>query len=395
MSLPALVEPVPALSEDEQARTVRQTLLPELGEIGQRRLAGARVLVLGGGGLGAPVLQYLAAAGVGSIGVVDDDDIEVSNLHRQVLHSAQDVGTAKTASAQRRVLDLNPRAQVQTHQVRLTAANAATLIAGHDVVLDGTDNFDTRYLVADTCSDLGIPLVWASVLRFDAQVTVFWSRPPAPAHPVTLRDLFPHPPAPGQVPSCAEAGVLGSLCGIAGSIMATEAIKLISGLGEVLLGRVAVIDALRMRIEEVPLASGPLSPEQHTGWRAGEAIRPPEQVQQLDLPALRHLAEHGATTDVVLVDVREPAEAGADALPGAINVPVSELIQAGRGPGASAQIAAVLADAGVPEQAQMITYCAAGVRATRATRLLTGAGRDAAVLAPGAVEEMREQGAGR
>src|SRR5690625_3998835 len=252
-SLPPLVDPVPALPAAEQARTARQTRLPEFGEIGQRRLAGAKVLVVGAGGLGAPVLQYLAAAGVGSISIIDDDVVEASNLHRQVIHSHRDLGRSKAENARDQVLGLNPQAQVHLHRVRLTEANAHQILGGHHLVLDGTDTFPTRYLVADTCAELGIPLVWGSVLRFDAQVSVFWSAPPAPARPVVLRDLFPNPPEPGTVPSCAEAGVIGSLCGIAGSIMATEAIKLITGMGDVLLGRVAVVDALSMRIHEVPL----------------------------------------------------------------------------------------------------------------------------------------------
>lgn len=411
-SLPPLVEPGPELSAAERARTARQTLLPELGEIGQRRLANARILVMGGGGLGAPVLQYLAAAGVGSITIVDDDDVDLSNLHRQVIHAAADVGTAKTDSARRRVLALNPGVEVQTHRVRLTEENASSVLAGHDVVLDGTDNFTTRYLVDDTCAALGIPLVWASVLRFDAQVAVFWSRPPAPATGVTLRDLFGEPPPPGSVPSCAEAGVIGSLCGITGSIMATEAIKLIAGIGQVLLGRVAVIDALAMQVHEIPLvpqrsAAGPASDHPGTtGLGAGPALASPpdratedglvspDPVEELDLADFRQLREQARPDAVVLLDVREPAESAADALPGAVNVPVSALTQAARGGAAVTAIAELLTGSDVPVAAHLVTYCAAGVRAARATRLFTAAGRSSEVLAPAAVDELRALGEG-
>lgn len=428
-SLPPLVEPVPLLSEDERARTVRQTLLPEFGEIGQRRLAAARVLVVGAGGLGAPVLQYLAAAGVGSISIIDDDVVESSNLHRQVIHSHDDLGLPKADNARRQVLGLNPRAEVQVHRVRLEADNAEQILRGHDLVLDGTDTFATRYLVADTCAELGIPLVWGSVLRFDAQVSVFWSAPPSPVPPVTMRDLFPHPPAPGEVPSCAEAGVIGSLCGIAGSMMATEAVKLITGMGQVLLGRIAVIDALTMRISEIPLHTGRSVEE--TGNRAEEAgsradpgthaadpepaaartapvsmnataptpvtghplgaVSPADPVTTLDLPAFEQRRDHTDQAATVLLDVREPHEADHDALPGAVNVPISALLQAARGTDEAGALTALLRDAGLNTRQDLVTYCSAGVRAARATRLLTRAGWTSAVLIPEAVDHLREQ----
>lgn len=431
-SLPPLVEPVPVLPGEERARTVRQTLLPEFGEMGQRRLAAARVLVVGAGGLGAPVLQYLAAAGVGSIGIIDDDVVEASNLHRQVIHSHDDLGLPKADNARRQVLGLNPRAEVQVHRVRLVPENAERILRGHDLVLDGTDTFATRYLVADTCAELGIPLVWGSVLRFDAQVSVFWSAPPAPAPPVTMRDLFPHPPAPGEVPSCAEAGVIGSLCGMAGSIMATEAIKLITGMGQVLLGRVAVIDALTMRISEIPLHTGTLAAEAEPAAgspgepdagavtdppsaepavagvaASGSSAAPvasqpglplgvgePNPITSLDLRAFQQRRDRTDTGAIVLLDVREPAEAAQDALPGAINVPISALLQAARGGDEVGAVTAVLREAGLDTErdlVDLVTYCSAGVRAARATRLLTRSGWTSAVLTPGAVDLLREQ----
>ncbi|MGC0271385.1 ThiF family adenylyltransferase [Pseudactinotalea sp. Z1739] len=402
-SLPPLVEPVPALSATEAARTARQTLLPEFGEIGQRRLAAARVLVVGAGGLGAPVLQYLAAAGVGGLTIIDDDVVEASNLHRQVIHAHEDLGSSKAQNARRRVLGLNPGAQVRLHEERLTDDNAARILTGHDLVLDGTDTFATRYLVADTCAELAIPLVWGSVLRFDAQVSVFWSAPPSPAAPVTMRDLFPRPPAPGTVPSCAEAGVIGSLCGIAGSMMATEAIKLITGMGQVLLGRVAVIDALTMRVHEVPLHTGrgaheavPAMGETASapGAAVGDplgAVRPPDGVTTLDLGAFQQRRDRTDKAATVLLDVREPDEAAHDALPGAVNVPISALLQAARGADETQAVTDLLRRAGLDDEQDVVTYCSAGVRAARATRLLTRAGWTSAVLAPGAVDHLRQE----
>jgi adenylyltransferase/sulfurtransferase len=248
-----LVEPGPPLPPDEVARTARQVLLPGLGETGQRRLAAARVLVVGAGGLGSPVLSYLAAAGVGTLGVVDDDIVDVSNLHRQVIHTVSEVGQPKVLSAARRVRGLSPHIDVEAYQVRLDTDNAERLLDGWDVVLDCTDSFTTRYTVADACAALGVPLVWGTLLGLDGQVSVFWSRPPAGAPALRLRDLFPQPPAPGTVPLCEQAGVLGALCGIVGAMMAAEAVKLVVGFGDVLLGRVAVVDVATMRVHEVPL----------------------------------------------------------------------------------------------------------------------------------------------
>lgn len=414
--LPPLVEPGPPLGADEARRTVRQTRLPELGEVGQRRLAAARVLVIGAGGLGAPALLYLAAAGVGTIGVVDDDEVSLTDLHRQVIHATAAVGEPKVVSAARRLTELAPDLVVETHRVRLDESNAHDLLRGYDLVLDGTDTFATRYLVSDTCAELGVPLVWASVLRFDAQVAVFWSRPPAGIAPVTLRDLFPEPPAPGSVPSCAEAGVLGALCGMVGSMMATEAVKLIIGAGQVLLGRVAVVDALGMRVREVPLlprtASAPTDiagapaeavgaspqvateglavgadPAPFTARATGDPRGPATASGDLSLDEYRALA--GADPAPVLLDVREPSEYAVDALPGAVNVPVSALAQASRhGPDV---VRALLAEAGADPAGLLVAYCAVGARSTRAVQLLVATGHRARTLAPAAVTAIRAE----
>ncbi|UNX55191.1 ThiF family adenylyltransferase [Georgenia sp. TF02-10] len=279
MALAPVVAPGPELTAEQVHRYSRHLLLDQLGREGQRRLLAARVLVLGAGGLGSPALLYLAAAGVGHLGIVDDDVVDPSNLQRQVIHTMADVGRPKVDSAAERVAALNPDVAVTRHRLRLDAANAHELLAGYDVVLDGTDNFPTRYLVSDVCAELGIPLVWASILRFDAQVAVFWSRPRAaddgdgdgdgddegdrgrngdrepdavPAA-VTLRDLFPTPPPPGSTPSCGQAGVLGAMCGQVGAVMAAEAVKFITGTGDPLLGRVLVLDVLAARSRELPL----------------------------------------------------------------------------------------------------------------------------------------------
>ncbi len=389
-ALPPLVRPTGHLTPDEARRTRRQTRLPELGETGQRRLAAARVLVVGAGGLGAPALMYLAAAGVGTIGIVDDDDVSDSDLHRQVIHTAAAVGEWKVTSAARRIGALAPEATIEPFHLRLDESNAESLLSGYDLVLDGSDNFATRYLVSDTCAALGLPLVWASVLRFDAQVAVFWSRPPDGVPPVTLRDLFPAPPAPDLVPSCAEAGVLGALCGIVGSMMAAEAVKLITGIGWPLLGRVAVVDALTMRVHEVPLAA-PLAPALPTPLAASESSVP----RATHLPDVRHgssVSREGRPAPARprptrLLDVREPSEYATDGLPEAVNLPVSELVQACHGgPG---RVAALLSAAGIAPGTRLVTYCSAGPRAARAAQLLGDCGWHAATLAPEAAARLR------
>src|SRR5699024_5369883 len=251
-SLGPLVEPSVELDTGQLARYARHLTLPEFGMDGQRRLASARVLVIGAGGLGAPALLYLAAAGVGTLGVIDDDVVEESNLHRQVIHGKSDLGRPKVDSARDSVVEVNPYVQVETHPYRLTRDNAVELFSRHHLILDGTDNFATRYLVADAAELADRPYVWGSILRFQGQVSVFWaSRGP------TYRDLFPEPPAPGTVPSCAEGGVLGVLPSAIRTAMGTEAIKLITGIGEPLLGRLLVHDALTMTYDTLHLQRDP------------------------------------------------------------------------------------------------------------------------------------------
>ena len=232
------------LSVAARARYARHLLLPEIGESGQRNLTGARVLVIGAGGLGSVTATYLAAAGVGTLGIVDDDVVDVSNLQRQVIHATVDVGRPKVDSAADRIAAINPLVRVERHQFRLTASNARQLVAAYDLVVDGADNFGTRYVVGDACALMGRPHVWGSIHRFDGQVSVWW-----PPHGPCYRCVFPLAPPPGTVPSCGEAGVLGSLCAAIGSVQATEAIKLLTGAGRPLVGRLLLHDALAQGVE--------------------------------------------------------------------------------------------------------------------------------------------------
>ncbi len=257
MLTPMTRHETPPLSPDELERYARHIVLPEIGGPGQQRLKRARVLVLGAGGLGAPVLEYLAAAGVGTLGIVDDDRVSLSNLQRQVIHDTAAVGQPKTESAKRAIARINPHVTVEIHPLRLTAENAATLVRGYDVVVDGSDNFDTRYALADACAVEKRPLVHAAVGRFDGSVTVlapYESRPDGVPNP-SYRDLFPEPPPAGLVPSCAVAGVLGALTGVIGTLQALEAIKLITGIGEPLIGRLLLYDALAARFDTIRYGS--------------------------------------------------------------------------------------------------------------------------------------------
>ncbi|WP_413451392.1 ThiF family adenylyltransferase [Georgenia phoenicis] len=388
MPLPPLVPPGPPLEREQVLRYSRHLLLEQLGELGQRRLRAARVLVMGAGGLGSPILHYLAAAGVGHVGIVDDDVVEATNLQRQVLHTTADVGRPKVDSAAEHVRALNDDVEVTRHHLRLDASNAREVIGGYDLVLDGTDNFPTRYLVADVCADLGLPLVWGSILRFDAQVAVFWSRPPQEAgYPgVTLRDLFPAPPPPGATPSCGQAGVLGAMCGQVGSLMAAEAVKLVTGVGEPLLGRVAVLDVLAARWSELPLRPRPcpVPPASRaelgydplglpvTTHAAAVLAAEPEPDGDDDAgPTLtaRELAERLAARErgggrFVLLDVREPTERAIVQIPGALNVPLERLVA---DPLAAASVGVEPGDA-------VVVHCLSGGRSAQAQRVLREAG---------------------
>lgn len=380
-SLGPLVAPGPALTPGQLARYSRHLMLPQLGELGQRRLLNARVLVIGAGGLGSPLLQYLAAAGVGHLGIVDDDRVEASNLQRQVIHGVADVGRLKAESARDAVARINPDVGVSIVTERLTAANVQ-LLAGWDVVVDGTDNFPTRYLVSDECARRGIPEVWGSVFRFDAQVSVFWSRPPAGTGlpGVSLRDVFPTAPPAGAVPSCAEGGVLGAMCGQVGSLMAAEVVKLITGIGRPLLGRIAALDVLGARVAEIPfLPTGAPIPataadtelEFAAHCATAEADAAVGSMTAAELAAL-YDAGGRLRAGVAVLDVRRAEERAAHAIPGSIWVPLEDLLH-----GAGA--------ADVPTDRPVVVYCHTGVRSLRAARHLAATGRAVANLEGGIV----------
>lgn len=320
--------PGPSLSMPEMRRYGRHLVLPELGLAGQQRLKAGRVLLVGAGGLGSPAALYLAAAGVGTIGVVDFDFVDESNLQRQVAHGTAAVGHTKIASLTARLADLNPHVQVVPHPVRLDRSNALAIVEPYDIVLDGADNFATRFLVNDVCVRLGKPDVHGSILRFEGQASVFDA-----ANGPCYRCLFPEPPPAGAVPSCAEAGVLGVLPGVIGSIMANEAIKLLTGLGEPLLGRLLLYDALAMRFRELRVRKDPQCPA--CGPRGAEAELPDYDVVcgtaqggagapgELSVEALAERLARGER--LVLVDVREPQEWELGHLPDALHVPLGDL----------------------------------------------------------------------
>jgi adenylyltransferase/sulfurtransferase len=399
----ALVEPAAELTGDEIRRYSRHLLLPDLGSLGQRRLKNASVLVIGAGGLGSPVLMYLAAAGVGTIGIVDDDLVEESNLQRQVIHGQSDLGRAKVESAAASIAELNPGVHVVTHRTRLDAGNALELIGGYQLVLDGTDNFATRYLVSDACAVLGVPLVWGSIFRFDGQVSVFWSAPVAEdgekaPEAVTYRDLHPVPPPAGSVPSCAEGGVLGVVCAAIGSVMATEAVKLICGIGEPLLGRLMIFDALAMswrtiRIRPAPGSTpitallgdyeafcgiGPTAAGSASSVLPGPSGKEPGD----DEISVRELAERLARRergedDFVLIDVREPAEREINTIPGAVSVPLDRL--------RNGSAVAALTSAGAGPGVRIVLHCKSGGRSAQALELARAAGFSDAVHVRGGV----------
>ncbi|MGX5669750.1 molybdopterin-synthase adenylyltransferase MoeB [Kocuria rhizophila] len=378
-----LVEPAAELTREELERYSRHLTLAQFGPEGQRRLKNARVLVVGAGGLGAPALQYLAAAGVGTLGIVDDDVVSVSNLQRQVIHTVADVGRPKVDSAADAVARLNPLVSVRTHDTRLSTENTLEILGQYDLVLDGADNFATRYLVADAAELTGIPVVWGSILRFDGQVSVFWA-----GHGPVYRDLYPEAPPAGSVPSCAEGGVLGVLPATIGSVMATEALKLLTGIGAPLVGRVLVHDALAQTwrtltvlpdperepvtdLSRVFVACGLPSPDDDgadrgdvsptaPGARVGTPPAAPSGVETVDATELARMldARERGETAFTLVDVREDWERQLVSIPGSVAVPLDRLLTDG--------VRALPAGT----EGDVILHCKAGVRSAQALAAL-------------------------
>jgi sulfur-carrier protein adenylyltransferase/sulfurtransferase len=356
---------MPSLSRDEISRYSRHLIMPEVGMEGQLKLKSGRVLIIGAGGLGSPLSLYLAAAGVGALGLVDFDKVELTNLQRQILHSTDSIGRSKLDSARERLLELNPEVKIETHDTRLTSENALDILRKYDVIVDGTDNFPTRYLVNDACVLLGKPNVYGSIFRFEGQASVFGA-PEGPCY----RCLFPEPPPPGFVPSCAEGGVLGVLPGIIGVVQATEAVKLLLGIGEPLVGRLLVYDALRMNFRELELRKDPACPicgpnrtihelidyEEFCGVAARPDTPIPDgnEIEPLELKDLldRQLP-------ILVLDVREPYEWQVCRIPGATLIPLGQLPSRTEELGAAQDI---------------VVYCHSGVRSRRAVELLRAEG---------------------
>ncbi len=382
MSLPPLVEPAGELSLEEVRRYSRHLIIPDVAMAGQRRLKNSRVLVVGAGGLGSPVLMYLAAAGVGTLGIVDFDVVDESNLQRQVIHGTSDVGRPKAESARDAVREINPLVRVVLHQERLDSDNALEIFAGYDLIVDGTDNFATRYLVNDACVLLGKPYVWGSIYRFDGQAAVFWAE-----HGPCYRCLYPEPPPPGMVPSCAEGGVLGVLCGSIGSIQVTEAVKLLTGIGDPLVGRLMVYDALEMSYRTVsvrrdpecalcgknPTVTGLVDYDEFCGTVSAEAA---EAASDSTITAAELKAMFDRDEDFLLVDVREPAEYEIVRIPGSVLIPKGEL--AGR-----------LAE--LPQDKPIVLHCKTGGRSAEALAVLKGAGFASASHVQGGVSAWAAQ----
>jgi molybdopterin/thiamine biosynthesis adenylyltransferase/rhodanese-related sulfurtransferase len=385
VSLPPLVEPAADLTTDEIRRYSRHLIIPDVGTKGQKRLKNAKVLCVGAGGLGSPALMYLAAAGVGTLGIVDFDVVDESNLQRQIIHGQSDLGRSKAESAAASIREINPYVRVVMHETALDRENVMDIFRQYDLIVDGTDNFATRYLVNDAAVLLGKPYVWGSIYRFDGQVSVFWAE-----HGPCYRCLYPEPPPPGMVPSCAEGGVLGVLCGSVGSIQVTEAIKLLTGVGEPLVGRLMVYDALEMSYRTITVRKDPdcvlCGPnatqtdlledyEDFCGMVSAEA-----QAATVDAtitaPELKEWQEAGK--DFLLVDVREPAEYEIVRIPGSVLIPKGEIT--------SGEALATL-----PQDRQIVLHCKTGVRSAEALAALKAAGfRDAVHLQGGVIAWIRQ-----
>ena len=381
-SLPPLVEPAAELTREEVARYSRHLIIPDMGVDGQKRLKNAKVLVIGAGGLGSPTLLYLAAAGVGTIGIVEFDVVDESNLQRQIIHGQSDIGRSKAQSARDSVLEVNPLVNVVLHELRLEPENAVDLFAQFDLILDGTDNFATRYLVNDAAVLAGKPYVWGSIYRFEGQVSVFWEDAPDGLG-LNYRDLYPEPPPPGMVPSCAEGGVLGILCASIASVMGTEAIKLLTGIGDPLLGRLMVYDALDMTYRTIKIRKDPATPkitelidyeafcgvvsDEAAAASAGSTVTPKE---------LRELLDSGKP--VALIDVREPVEWEINHIDGASLIPKS-VIEAGEGL------------ATVPQDKTPVLYCKTGVRSAEMLAVLKKAGFSDALHLQGGIVAWAKQ----
>jgi adenylyltransferase/sulfurtransferase len=377
--LPALVEPAGELTVDEVRRYSRHLIIPDVAMDGQKRLKNAKVLCVGAGGLGSPALMYLAAAGVGTLGIVEFDTVDESNLQRQIIHGQSDVGRSKAESARDSVREINPYVNVVLHEERLDSENVMDIFAQYDLIIDGTDNFATRYLVNDACVLLNKPYVWGSIYRFDGQASVFWSE-----YGPCYRCLYPEPPPPGMVPSCAEGGVLGVLCASIGSIQVTEAIKLLTGIGEPLVGRLMIYDALEMNYRTVKVRKDPecavcgknptvtelIDYEAFCGAVSDEAVEAAKD-STITPGTLKQWMDDGL--DIEVIDVREPAEYEIVSIPGSTLIPKNEFV-----------MGAALAR--LPQDKRIVLHCKTGVRSAEVLAIVKAAGfSDAVHVASGVV----------
>jgi adenylyltransferase/sulfurtransferase len=378
VSLPPLVEPAESLSVEEVRRYSRHLIIPDVAMAGQKRLKNAKVLCIGAGGLGSPTLMYLAAAGVGTLGIIDFDVVDESNLQRQIIHGQSDIGRPKAQSARDSVREINPLITVQLHEERLDSSNALEIFDGYDLIVDGTDNFATRYLVNDACVLLGKPYVWGSIYRFDGQASVFWAE-----YGPCYRCLYPEPPPPGMVPSCAEGGVLGVLCGTIGAIQTNEAVKLLTGVGEPLVGSLMVYDALEMEFRKIKVRKDPNCAVCGEHPTVTELIDyeafcgvVSEEAQQAAVGSTITAAELKDLLDsdkpIYLVDVREPAEYEIVSIPGATLIPKDEILRGD-------------ALASLPQDRQIVMYCKTGVRSAETLAAVKNAGFADAVHVQGGV----------
>jgi len=368
MNIPPLVEKGPALTVDEVRRYSRHLIIPDVAMAGQQRLMNAKVLCVGAGGLGSPALMYLAAAGVGTLGIVEFDTVDESNLQRQIIHGQSDIGKSKALSAKEKIAEINPNVNVVVHEIRLDTDNVMDIFAQYDLIVDGTDNFATRYLVNDACVLLKKPYVWGSIYRFDGQASVFWAE-----YGPCYRCLYPEPPPPGMVPSCAEGGVLGVLCASIGSIQTTEAIKLITGIGEPLIGQLMIYDALEMSYRKIKVRKDPKCPlcsEKPTQT----ALLPDYEAFCGVLSDAAEVAVKDSTISVselkdkidkkenfLLIDVREPSEFEIVRIPGSVLIPKQGFLDGS-------------ALAGLPQDKPIILHCKSGVRSAECLAILKSAG---------------------
>ncbi len=391
MSYPALVEPAAELTIDEVRRYSRHLIIPDVGMTGQKRLKNAKVLVIGAGGLGSPALLYLAAAGVGTLGIAEFDEVDESNLQRQIIHGQSDIGRSKAESARDSIKEANPYVEVVLHDERLDNDNVLQVFEGYDLIVDGTDNFATRYMVNDAAYFLKIPYVWGSIYRFDGQASVFWPHAETEdgqsAEAPCYRCLYPEPPPPGMVPSCAEGGVLGVLCASIGSIQVNEAIKLLTGIGDPLVGKLMIYDALEMEYRKLRVRKDPdcalcgdnptvtelIDYETFCGAVSEEAADAAVG-STISVVQLEHMLKERdeSARDFVLVDVREPNEYEINKVPGSVLIPKGEFLNGH----ALEQL---------PSDKQIVMYCKTGQRSAETLAIVKGAGYADAVHVGGGV----------